>query len=238
MNKDKNITYVNNSIYVLQYPEGKSIGVSYEILKGIYEDKKYNFKHVCSTEEGSLGSPIINLINNMVIWIHKESDNKNNYNMGLFINYAIDDFINNINNNKNIIKELNKRFNLNLKDDNNLEILNLSLRLNKNEDIEKLDKMRIDNLKELYLFENGSDIKVLEKVKFKNLKKLYLNNNYISDIKVLEKVKFENLKELYLSINEISDIEILEKVKFKKLEKLYLNENKIKNINNIRKSKI
>jgi len=67
MNKDKNITYVNNSIYVLQYPEGKSIGVSYEILKGIYEDKKYNFKHVCSTEEGSLGSPIINLINNMVI---------------------------------------------------------------------------------------------------------------------------------------------------------------------------
>ena len=62
MKKDKNIIYKNNSIYILQYPGGKILGVSYAILKGIYEDKKYNFNHVCSTEEGSSGSPIINLI--------------------------------------------------------------------------------------------------------------------------------------------------------------------------------
>ena len=86
MKKDKNIIYINNSIYILQYPRGKSIGVSYGILKGIYEDKKNNFNHVCSTEEGSSGSPIINLINNKVIGIHKESNN--NYNIGLFINYG------------------------------------------------------------------------------------------------------------------------------------------------------
>jgi V8-like Glu-specific endopeptidase len=106
MEKD-NIIYKKNSIYILQYPGGKRLGVSYGILKGIYEDKEYNFNHLCSTEEGSSGSPIINLINNKVIGIQKESDNKNNYNMGLFINYAIDDFINNINinNNINIIKE-------------------------------------------------------------------------------------------------------------------------------------
>jgi len=72
MKKDKNIIYVNNSIYVLQYPGGKNLGVSYGILKGIYEDKKYNFMHVCSTEKGSSGSPIINLINNKVIGIHKK----------------------------------------------------------------------------------------------------------------------------------------------------------------------
>ena len=78
--------------------------------------------------------------------------------MGLFINYAIDDFINNINNNINIIKDLNNRFNLDLKDNDNLEILDLSW---KNLDIEKLDKMRIDNLKELNLSYNQiSDIKV------------------------------------------------------------------------------
>ena len=63
--------------------------------------------------------------------------------MGLFIIYAFEDFINK-NNNKNIIEKLNKRFNLNLKDNDNLE--KLYLFLNKNTDIEKLDKMRIDNL--------------------------------------------------------------------------------------------
>jgi len=63
MKKDKNIIYINNSIYILQYPGGKRLGVSYGILKGIYEDKKYNFQYVYSTEGGSSGSPIINLIN-------------------------------------------------------------------------------------------------------------------------------------------------------------------------------
>ena len=71
MEKD-NIIYRNNSIYILQYPGGKRLGVSYGILKEIYEDKKYNFKHLCCTEEGSSGSPIINIINNKLIGIHKE----------------------------------------------------------------------------------------------------------------------------------------------------------------------
>ena len=157
MKKGKNIIYINNSIYIIQYPRGKKLGVSYGILKGIYESKKYNFKHICSTEEGSSGSPIINLINNKVIGIHKESNNKNNYNVGLFLNYAIEDFINNINN-KNIINELNKRFNLNLNDSDNLEKLKIRW---KGINIDKLDKMRIDNLKELNLSYNQiSDIKV------------------------------------------------------------------------------
>ena len=259
MKKDKNIIYVNNSIYVLQYPGGKNLGVSYGILKGIYEDKKYNFMHVCSTEKGSSGSPIINLINNKVIGIHKKSDNNNNYNIGLFINYVIDDFINNINNNKSIIKELNKRFNLNLKDNDILEKLNLSFKIldikkldemrinnleilylsnNKISDIKVLEKVKFENLKELYLICNEiSDIKVLEKVNFKILKKLDLRNNKISDIEILEKVKFENLKELNLSINRISDIKILEKVKFENLEILYLSNNNISDIKVLEKVK-
>jgi len=227
MKKDKNIIYINNSIYILQYPRSKKLGVSYGILKGIYEDKKYNFNHICSTEEGSSGSPIINLINNKVIGIQKESNNQNSYNVGLFLNYAIEDFIYNINN-KYIIKELNERFNLNLNDTENLEKLKIRW---KGINIDKLDKMRIDNLKELDLSNNDiSDIKVLEKVKFENLEKLDLSHNQISDIKVLKKVKFENLEILDLSWNEISDIKILEKVKFENLKELYLYNNKISDI--------
>ena len=75
--------------------------------------------NVCSTEEGLSSSPIINIINNKVIGIYKGTDNKNNYNMVLFLNYSIEYFINYINNNKYIIKELNKRFNLKSEDDEN-----------------------------------------------------------------------------------------------------------------------
>ena len=220
MRKGSNNLYINNTIYIIQYPEGK------------YEDEKYNFKHLCCTEVGSSGSPIINLINNKVIGIHKGTDIKNKYNKGLFINYAIEDFINK----NNIIREFNKNFNLNLQDNDNLEKLNLTKKVISN--IEKLEKIRIDNLKELDLSYNEiSDIKVLEKVEFKDLKELNLNGNKISDLEVLEKVKFGNLLKLDLCYNEISDIKVLEKVKFKYLEGLYLSGNKILGIEILEKVK-
>ena len=221
MKKGSNKLYINNTIYIIQYPGGKQLGVSYGILYKIFEDKEYNFNHLCCTEEGSSGSPIINIINNKVIGIHKAA--KNNYNIGLFINYAIEDFIN-----KNIIKVLNENFNLNIKDNDNLEKLDLS---QNGKYIGILEKLRIDNLKELYLRNNKiSDIKILEKVEFKNLEKLNLSNNEISDINALERVKFENLKDLDLSHNKISDIKVLEKVQFENLEGLYLSYNEISDL--------
>ena len=86
---------------------------------------------------------------------------------------AIDDFLYNIINNKNIIEELNKKFNLNLKDDDNLEKLDLG-------------------------FKEISNIKILEKIRIDNLKELNLSYNKISDVKVLEKVKFEKIYKNYI----------------------------------------
>ena len=134
-------SYIKESVYVLQYKEEKS--VSYGILKNIMEDKNYDFSHLCYTEKGSSGSPIINLKKNKVIGIHKEATN-NNYNKGLFLNYPIKEFINKYKNN-NIIKELNEIFQFNkvkqlkLEDFNNLE-LNLSVKGLGNEGIENLKK--------------------------------------------------------------------------------------------------
>ena len=127
MKKGINNTYVKSSIYIIQYPGNNKLGVSYGILNGLYENKRYDFKHSCYTEPGSSGSPIINLLNNRVIGIHKKTHSKDNNNIGLFLNYAIEDFINFINRNK-FIKDLNERFKLNLKESDNLEILNLSRR--------------------------------------------------------------------------------------------------------------
>ena len=99
---------------------------------------------------------------------------------------------------KETLKEMNQKFNLDIKD---IEIKELNLE----------DK----NL--------GNEIfEYLKRIEFKELKELNLFNNKISDIKVLEKVKFEKLEILDLSWNQISDINILEKVNFKELKELYL----------------
>jgi V8-like Glu-specific endopeptidase len=69
INKDSNQVFIGETIYIIQYPEGK-LSVSYNILNAIYEDKKYNFNHFCSTKNGSSGSPILNISSNKIIGIH------------------------------------------------------------------------------------------------------------------------------------------------------------------------
>ena len=92
----------------MQYPshfeENKAV-VSYGILKSRCEKKTYNLSHLCSTEKGSSGSPILNLLNNKVIGLHKQSGIKE-YNQEIFANEAIKNFINEYNDkNKNKMKK-------------------------------------------------------------------------------------------------------------------------------------
>ena len=226
LEKDKNIIYVNNSIYLLQYPKGKKLGVSYGILKEIYEDQKYNFNHLCCTEEGSSGSPIINLTNNKVIGIHKEADKNNNYNRGLFLNYAIEDFINNekscLNNNANYSNLLNRNFNNKIKKEektnNNLKSGRNNLK-NEKKILEKeiselqkqLEKIAIEYEKEKTILKNERDKLMNEIKKLKEqiieLQKLLKNkeNNIIKKDKDKEKLLkafIESENELKKRVNE------------------------------------
>ena len=89
LDDDSNIIY-DKSIYVIQYPLGGKVGVSYGIINKINE---YNIEHYCNTEEGSSGSPIINIINNEIIGIHKEGLKKRKINRGTLLKYPINDFI-------------------------------------------------------------------------------------------------------------------------------------------------
>ena len=221
---ENNIKYSKNAIYVL-HPNEKEILVSYGILNEICEDKKYEFQHYCTNFKGSSGSPILDILNNKIFGMHKISIGEN-YNLGTFINYPINEFIeeNYIDNNLN---EFNKKFNLNIK----YNITNLDLRRKNIECINFLKNLSLKELKELNLYGcRISDIGFLEKVHFEKLEKLDLRNNKISNINLLEKVNFKELKELYLSSCGISDISFLENVNFEKLEKLYLSKNKISNI--------
>ena len=82
-NSDENNDYIDETLYIIQYPEGQ-LSVSYGILQNIFVDKKYNFNHKCCTRRGSSGSPILNL-KNKIIGLYKEGTNK--YNKGTFLNY-------------------------------------------------------------------------------------------------------------------------------------------------------
>ena len=216
--------------YIIQYPKGKC-SVSFGILRDIYEDKNYEFIHKCSTENGSSGSPILNL-NNKLIGIHKKGNKKEN--KGTFLNYPLKEFIQKYSNEK-LLEKFNKNYKKSVKDINIQKIV-LDI-MDKGDNILKdLCQIEFKELKELYLYNNDiSDIKVLEKIKFKKLEELDLSRNKISDINILEKVNFKKLKKLDLYNNNISDIKILEKVKFEKLEELVLGENEISNINILEK---
>ena len=95
--EDYGSAFIGNSVYIIHYPshfEDDKVAVSFGIIKGRYEN--VFFKHFCSTEFGSSGSPILNLINNKVIGIHSKRGSKE-FNIGLFVYESIKDFINKYN---------------------------------------------------------------------------------------------------------------------------------------------
>ena len=105
-----NELYKDISIYTLQYSSGKKTSVSYELFNGINKDE---IKYQCNIENSFSGSPILNLSNNKVIGIYKQSDKNFNYNIGTCLQFPLNNFFekNEIDNNNNNIKEDNEENN-------------------------------------------------------------------------------------------------------------------------------
>jgi hypothetical protein len=73
---DPHKIYNNKSIYITHYEKGNE--AKYSLGKILYIGKdQYTIKHNCSTQEGSSGSPIINLNNFKVVGVHKGFDKLN-----------------------------------------------------------------------------------------------------------------------------------------------------------------
>ena len=87
-----NDIYKNESIYLLNYFNGKEIFASYGLLKNIEQNK---IIHKCNTDAGSSGSPILLLNNNKVIGVHYGCPKHNfNFNFGSLLIKPIIDFQN------------------------------------------------------------------------------------------------------------------------------------------------
>ena len=160
---------------------------------------------------------------------------KHNKNLLFKLNIGFEDF-----QKYQLIKELNWKYNTNIKDINapklEFKYKLKKYRENKKEVLEYIEKIGFRDLKELYIFYgNISDITKLENVRFNKLEILNLKNNKIENIDVFEKVNFPELKELNLKNNEIKDINALEKAQFRKLLCLNLSRNKIENIDILEK---
>ena len=83
--------YENDSIYILHYANAEEAKVSFG--KGIKKLDDYDIKHLCHTEPGSSGGPILSRMTNKVIGIHKGSigRGKCDYNIGTFLKYPLNE---------------------------------------------------------------------------------------------------------------------------------------------------
>ena len=173
----------NHSIYIIQYPKGIEASVSYGIIKRI---DGYNISHKCSTESGSSGSPIINLLNHKIIGIHKESASHIQINRGTYLQNPINEFIkknkNNIRNKNYDIECIDNNYLISTKTKNEIE---LELKVDEN-DLEVDEKNK--NKKIYFLGENG-----LYNLDESNVD-LYINNNKSQYKNILCPKKEEYLK--------------------------------------------
>ena len=216
---NKNGRYLDETVYIIQYPEGK-LSVSYGVLDNIYEDKKYSFNHKCCTKGGSSGSSILNINNNKVLGIHKKGYNKK-YNIGTFLNYSIKKFIEQNKNKYTSYKQ--KIFKENIKKNENNNINQKIKKINDlDSNINKLNS-KTENL-------NSTNLKDKQDIKSLNIQ---IGQNIINnEQKINEFINESNaLKNIFQGKGNLKIIEkekSFQKVKITILNNLKLQEENIK----------
>ena len=220
----KYINLFNKSIYVIQYPKigyCQEASVSYGILKDIQEE--YNIIHYCCTQDGSSGSPILNLENNKVIGIHKGTSILFNFNKGTLLNFPIKEFLNN----KNLLfinKPKSNHINLNIiknKKKENVQIKQGNIKRNHSEkyynnkiyDASKIinpkQKLNI-NLENIYNKESFSK-KILKREKSMDIPVIpSVRKKYKNYKNIIYKFFFQDLQQKFIRLQNITEAEKFE----------------------------
>ena len=114
--ENSEVFYEGKTIYNISYPNGNKSCVSYGILNQINE---YNICHLCNTDKGSSGSPLLNLENNKIIGIHKGGSKFFEFNKGVLLKEPINEFIHQNSNNKIELNEIKIEVNVGESDEYN-----------------------------------------------------------------------------------------------------------------------
>ena len=173
--EDSDKLFYRLSIYLLF--SGKTSCVSYGIIAQIKENHINDIFHLCSSEENSGGGPIMSLRTNKVIGFHIGGATKMNYNIGGFIKYPFNEFINlnkdYISSNgvcsENIWNKSNKNNNNNI--NTSEEVLGIS-----NKDLE--EKLKLEKEKNKQLEDKINNLNALLKNNINNIRNN--NNNNIN----------------------------------------------------------
>ena len=95
--------FKNKTIYLLHYPKGKEMYFSQGSIKKVGEG--YEIQHLCDSDYGSSGGPLINSIDYKVIGIHKGASEEFKFNYGTLLREPIIEFKKQIKNKENKIKD-------------------------------------------------------------------------------------------------------------------------------------
>ena len=90
-NDEINNTLINQTVYLIHYPNGLDANLSCGTIKNI-NYKNNTLEHICTTYKGSSGSPILNLLTQKVIGIHKGDSNHFKIKFGTLLKGPIQDF--------------------------------------------------------------------------------------------------------------------------------------------------
>ena len=218
---NETILFTDKSIYLPQYPNGKNAVVSYGLLTGF---SSFHIKHTCSTDNGSSGSPILNLGTNKVIGIHKEGSCIFNFNNGTFLKFPLNDFIQNINNKQNMNNDINFQNNNVLTNNNQFSLINNmnSLNINNNDNLMGMNEFNIVNTnmnnlgEEIYddINKPGPKLNIIFNTGYDNSTILILNYGTTVDDMLLRYLKKINKTELYGANKKIAFIYNVKNIQF------------------------
>jgi hypothetical protein len=174
---EPNYKYKDISIVLLHYSKGKKSKVSPGTIKNIFEgEESYKIQHLCESDEGSSGGPLINSMNGKVFGIHKgvaKGDQK--YNEGILLKEPIIEFENMIK------KELENNNKAKIIEKNNIENIDTIIIKYKIEDCSKDirifgDKFVENNRYKCKIIINKREFELKSHINAKNIK---LNNGIL-----------------------------------------------------------
>ena len=207
------LAYEDSSIYILHYPSS-NVKVSYGY--GIKEKDKSNIIHKCQTSKGSSGSPILNLLTNKVIGIHKSfskntnEDNKEEcYNFGTLLKYPLIEMNKNNNLKKNeqnlkiYFKKMYGRY------ENPDKLKNIEPKqINENKKMDRKISNLDSKLQTLKIENKIGEIKEKQEkehiISF-NQKMINIDNNYNNYEHEINAKEKEKMSEMEKHMNEIED---------------------------------